>query len=118
VESHVAERRRAQWQLLLRQPAHMLDQFMVNKNMATAGPRGPTWATRTLIWTAASARWGALASTDAGRRWTTCVGKRFRWPADPIIFLQPRRVCAGQARRLLHVRAPRLRAVPAGLWWR
>ena len=34
MESHVADRRRARWQLLLRQPAHLLDQFLVNKTMA------------------------------------------------------------------------------------
>jgi hypothetical protein len=35
VESDVADRRSARWQLLLRQPPNMLDQFMVNKNIST-----------------------------------------------------------------------------------
>jgi hypothetical protein len=41
-----------------------------------------------------------------------------RRPADPILFLQGRRVGACQPRRLLRVLAPHLRAVPTGLWWR
>ena len=34
---------------------------------------GPTRTAGTLIWTAASARRGALTSTNACRRWSTCV---------------------------------------------
>jgi hypothetical protein len=35
VESDVADRRRARCQLLIRQPVQLLDQFLVNKNVAT-----------------------------------------------------------------------------------
>jgi hypothetical protein len=60
----------------------------------------------------------ASAEQHGRRRWSRMSATDFRSPADPILFRQPHRVSAREPRRLLRVRAPHLRAGPAGPWWR